>query len=119
MTERDFAEDLGQLLSRGLIEVELDLDHPVDEGPRFQPTAAGRAEIARGIGSSRCARESVTTYETSVTPRPADVDGGWRLRLLENGEEVGGGVFPAGTRGYIDAREEADGWLFSRDGTRA
>ena len=25
-------------------------------------------------------------------PRPAELGGGWRLRLLENGEEVGGGV---------------------------
>jgi len=32
------------------------------------------------------------TYE--ITPRPAELGGGWRLRLLENGEEVGGGVFP-------------------------
>lgn len=32
------------------------------------------------------------TYE--ITPRPADLGGGWRLRLMEDGEEVGGGVFP-------------------------
>jgi len=32
------------------------------------------------------------TYE--ITPRPAELGGGWRLRLLEDDEEVGGGVFP-------------------------
>lgn len=33
-------------------------------------------------------------YSYEITPRPAELGGGWRLRLLENGEEVGGGVFP-------------------------
>ena len=29
-------------------------------------------------------------YPHTITPRPAEVGGGWRLRLLEDGEEVGG-----------------------------
>ncbi len=33
------------------------------------------------------------TYE--ITERPASFGGGWRLRLQEDGQEVGGGVFPA------------------------
>lgn len=33
-------------------------------------------------------------YAYEITPRPAELGGGWRLRLLENDEEVGGGVFP-------------------------
>lgn len=33
-------------------------------------------------------------YSYEITPRPAELGGGWRLRLLEDGEEVGGGVFP-------------------------
>lgn len=33
-------------------------------------------------------------YSYEITPRPAELGGGWRLQLLENGEEVGGGVFP-------------------------
>lgn len=33
------------------------------------------------------------TYE--IKPRAAELGGGWNLRLLEDGEEVGGGVFPA------------------------
>lgn len=32
------------------------------------------------------------TYE--ITPRATELGGGWNLRLLEDGEEVGGGVFP-------------------------
>lgn len=33
-------------------------------------------------------------YSYEITPRPAELGGGWRLRLLQNGEEMGGGVFP-------------------------
>lgn len=33
-------------------------------------------------------------YSYEITPRPSELGGGWRLRLLEDGEEVGGGVFP-------------------------
>jgi len=29
-----------------------------------------------------------------IKPWPADLGGGWRLFLFEDGEEVGGGVFP-------------------------
>lgn len=59
-----------------------------------------------------------------IDPRPADRGGGWRLRLLENGEEVGGGVFPlaeyeamaanveeASNFAYDDALAEASSWL--------
>lgn len=33
-------------------------------------------------------------YSYTVSPRPAELGGGWRLRLMEGDEEVGGGVFP-------------------------
>ena len=33
-------------------------------------------------------------YSYEIKPRPAELGGGWRLCLLEDGEEVGGGVFP-------------------------
>jgi len=33
-------------------------------------------------------------YSYEITSRAADLGGGWRLRLLEENEEVGGGVFP-------------------------
>lgn len=32
------------------------------------------------------------TYE--INPRPDELGGGWNLRMLQDGEEVGGGVFP-------------------------
>lgn len=32
------------------------------------------------------------SYE--IVPRPVDLGGGWKLTLLEDGEEVGGSVFP-------------------------
>lgn len=32
------------------------------------------------------------TYQ--IDPRSAEMGGGWNLKLLENAEEMGGGVFP-------------------------
>jgi hypothetical protein len=61
------------------------------------------------------------TYE--INPRPTELGGGWRLRLLVDGEEVGGGAFPAnvemiGTEevdhAYQDAYHEADSRLRAR-----
>jgi len=37
------------------------------------------------------------SYE--ITPRHADHGGGWKLVLLEDGEEAGGGVFPIAEEG--------------------
>ena len=65
-------------------------------------------------------------YAHTITPRPPELGGGWRLRLLEDGEEVGGGVFPlseyatednaeeAAKWAYEDALAEASAWLASR-----
>lgn len=33
-------------------------------------------------------------YSYEINPRPVELGGGWRLRLIEDGQEVGGGVFP-------------------------
>jgi len=60
-----------------------------------------------------------------ITPRPDQLGGGWRLRLLEDGQEVGGGVFPP-VEGIEDAKEalqaafedaevEAYTWLDTRE----
>ena len=59
------------------------------------------------------------TYE--ITPRPVELGSGWRLRCLEDGQEVGGGVFPpvegfddpadALQAAYDDAEGEAQDWL--------
>lgn len=35
---------------------------------------------------------AVWSYE--ITPRSRHLGGGWRLRLFDDGQEVGGGVFP-------------------------
>jgi len=66
-------------------------------------------------------------YSYEILPRPDDLGGGWRLRLLEDGEEVGGGVFPpveepgvtrddALADAFADAETEAYDWLDSRPG---
>lgn len=62
-------------------------------------------------------------YSYEINPRPVELGGGWQLRLLENGVEVGGGVFPptdefenpedALQAAYEDAEWEAYLWLES------
>ena len=37
------------------------------------------------------------TYE--INPRPAALGGGWQVRLLDEGEEVGGKCIPCGVQG--------------------
>lgn len=64
-------------------------------------------------------------YSYEILPRPVELGGGWRLRLLEDGVEVGGGVFPpvdhaanesdALKLAHFDAEDEADAWLDSRE----
>lgn len=62
----------------------------------------------------------MTDYSYQIDPRPADLGGGWRLRLLEDGEEVGGGVFPASNdeeskqAAYQQAFMEANIWVGTR-----
>lgn len=34
------------------------------------------------------------SFSYEITPRPNELGGGWRLQLLEDGAEVGGGAFP-------------------------
>lgn len=64
-------------------------------------------------------------YSYEINPRPVELGGGWRLRFLEDGVEVGGGVFPS-VGGIEDAKEaqqaafdeaeaEAYAWLDSRE----
>lgn len=43
-------------------------------------------------------------FSYEITLRPDALGGGWKLRLLENGEETGGGVFPP-VEGIEDAKE--------------
>jgi len=58
-----------------------------------QLIAAAREDVAQS-------RALVYTYE--ILPRLAELGGGWRLRLLERGQEVGGGVFPPETERVND-----------------
>lgn len=56
------------------------------------------------------------SYE--VAPRPAALGGGWKLTLIEDGEEMGGGVFPPVPNpeepefdeAYQDALDEGESW---------
>jgi len=59
-------------------------------------------------------------YSYQIDPRSVEVGGGWRLLLLENGEEVGSGIFPpielVGDElclqiAYDDAMCEASVWI--------
>jgi len=46
-------------------------------------------------------KNSSCYYE--IEPRPDKLGGGWRLRLIEDGVELGGGVFPLAE--YADEKE--------------
>ena len=59
----------------------------------------------------------MTEYSYQIDPRPETLGGGYRLRLLCDGAEVGGGVFPADASNadaYEAAIAEASAWLASR-----
>ncbi len=49
---------------------------------------------AREAGALGVAQAEQEPHRYEITPRPVHLGGGWRLRLLERGEEVGGGIFP-------------------------
>lgn len=34
------------------------------------------------------------SYSYEIKPRPPELGGGWKLTLLQDGQEAGGGVFP-------------------------
>jgi hypothetical protein len=87
------------------------MEAALDDGDP-QLLAAAQEVVARS-------RALVYTYE--ILPRPAELGGGWKLRLLERGEEVGGGVFPpenataeARFDAHVDAMAVGEDWLASR-----
>ncbi|MFM0515394.1 hypothetical protein [Paraburkholderia sp. RL17-373-BIF-A] len=51
---------------------------------------------------------SAPGYSYEIKPRPASLGGGWRLLLLEDGTEVGGGVFPVDAE--ADPQAGLDWW---------
>lgn len=64
-------------------------------------------------------------FSYEIKPRASDLGGGWRLRLLVDGQEIGGGVFPpvngiddvaiALQAAFDDAEGEAYAWLDTRE----
>lgn len=54
-----------------------------------------------------------------VNPRSQELGGGWNLKLFEDGEEMGGGVFPPVPNteepdfdeAYQDALNEGEDWV--------
>ena len=71
----------------------------------------GAREIARAMDG--------TKFSFQITPRAEDLGGGFRLQLLEGGEEMGGGVFPGMTpeerkAAHAEAVAEGEAWLASR-----
>lgn len=57
-----------------------------------------------------------------INARGDDVGGGYRLKLMDNGEEVGGGAFPLTDEttdddAHADAFEAGEAWLLSRGET--
>lgn len=46
-------------------------------------------------------------YSYEIKPRPVELSAGWKLTLLEDGQEVGGGVFPVSEE---DPKTGIDWW---------
>lgn len=95
-----------------------ELPHPAQARPALRvktmPAGEGRVSFQRYA----ITETEMTTYAYQIDPRPAERGGGWRLRLLEDDEEVGGGVFPAdetsSEAAYCDALNEAADWIETR-----
>ena len=47
-------------------------------------------------------------YEYEIEPRPLDIGGGWRLRLLDNGLVVGHGDYPLSVFADAGSRKEVE-----------
>lgn len=58
------------------------------------------------------------SYSYEITPRPAELGGGWRLRLLDGTEEMGGGVFPIDQE-RTDPQQGIDWWNGLQEAERA
>lgn len=84
------------------------------EGFKLSESAMKRTRqyINGEIGSVEFFMKPMThTYQ--IDPRSEDLGGGWKLRLLENGEQVRVVNFEAGVCGYADAMDIAQAWLSS------
>lgn len=59
-------------------------------------------------------------FSYHINPRSDNVGGGYQLKLLEDGQEVGGGVFPVtpetdADEAYVQAADAGEEWLQSRE----
>ena len=62
----------------------------------------------------------------TINPRPSELGGGWKLTFFEDGEEAGGGVFPAAAPVGVDefdpdyqtALDAAADWMDVEDQVR-
>ena len=67
------------------------------ETPLFRDIRHRRTHLAAELMAGRrlpLLDDDSTWYDFQIVPREADLGGGWRLYLLKDGLEVGGGVFP-------------------------
>lgn len=61
----------------------------------------------------------MSDYTYIITPRAQHLGGGWRLQLLEDQQEAGGGIYPlaegeTSDDAYQDALADGEAWLLSR-----
>jgi len=75
--------------------------------------------------SGEAAAPAAERFSYTITPRAPHVGGGWRLQLLEDGQEVGGGIYPVTEEvtsddAHQEAMDDGEAWLRSRgDGAAA
>lgn len=90
----------------------------IEYGQLQATTSAAPVSDPADRGSTRGAAlaEDGKTYTYEITARADELGGGWNLRMLDDGIEVGGGVFPvvadeaAGIAWWNGLREEERAW---------
>jgi hypothetical protein len=86
---------------------------------RRAPGALQWGEAASGAALAGAEQSSLERFGYVITPRAPHVGGGWRLQMLEDGQEVGCSLHPAASQAetddaYQEAMEDGEAWLLSR-----